>query len=328
MVINRNAKMKKYNKLLIDKIPEYRIESVKKNGKNRPQDLYDAMHIVAISMTRSSKFGSLREGIISPASLIISWSPSLFTLLLSLLGRNVFYLCWGVPHYKTSILGYLKEYKLKLILRNAKDVFVNDLVTQQDVMNITGIKPTKIYYIVDNNYFYCAPYLNRGDYILVPGNNDRDEKLIVELSRRGYSIVRLTRDSRVKNLYDSKFKNDCVDMRFHVSVAQVRELYQNAKVVILPICSDNHAAGQTAVLEAISCGTPVVLSSGRTSTILDGIESVILCHTNTCEEWVAAIEQAASLEENRPGILKKSSDSISRHSPSSVSTSIIDIVGH
>lgn len=316
--------MKKYSKLLIDHIPEYRNESIKKSGQNRPQDLYDVMQLVANSMIRSARLGTLQEGIYSPDSLIISWSPNLYVLLLSILRRNIFYLCWGVPKYKSSVLGRLKEYKLKLILRNVTAIFVNDTVTQKDVYHITGVESAKIYYVVDNNYFYYTPYVNRGDYILVPGNNDRDEDLVVELSRRGYSIIRLTRDSRVKNLYETKFKSSSVDLRFHVTVAQVRDLYQNAKMVVLPICSDNHAAGQTAILEAISCGTPVVLSSGRTSSIVDGVDSVSLCHTNACDEWITAIEQAEKIEEKRPGVLKQCSELISRHSPSSVATSIID----
>ncbi len=321
--------MKKYLKLLVDQEPRYRAESVRVNGENRPRDIYDVMFLVAKKVADSAELGSFKEGFRFTNNVIVSWSPSIYTLILSLLGKDVVYLCWGVPCQSNPIVGFLKCLKLKLLLKNAKIIVVNDRETQKEIQNLSGRVPTKIHYVVDGEYYYFENYCAREEYVLVPGNNDRDETLVVELANRGYHIIRLTRDSRVNNLYLDKLKSPQITVQFNVSVEKVRWLYQNAKVVALPVVSNNHAAGQTSILEAISCGAPIVLSSGRTETIFGEFGSVTLCQTNSCDEWISAIEEAKLVENNDPGILKICSEQVKIiNSPELVADSIVSEINY
>jgi glycosyltransferase involved in cell wall biosynthesis len=86
--------------------------------------------------------------------------------------------------------------------------------------------------------------------------------------------------------------------------------------VVLPLTGDNHAAGQTSILEALSCGAPVVISRGRTSAIFPGVATVIVCASQDPDEWVETIERAKSLLRSDPESLRSAAELVrALHSP-------------
>lgn len=122
---------------------------------------------------------------------------------------------------------------------------------------------------VDTNYFAPAEDPGRGDFILVPGNHQRDEHAVLELARAGTSwkIVRVADAPWVRHVYLPALAAEASladALRFERSVApeRLRALYRAARLVWLPLQSSNEPAGLTAALEAAACGRPVLVTQG------------------------------------------------------------------
>lgn len=232
-------------------------------------------------------------------------------------------MCWGIPKKSENYLtNYLKSWKLKIILRNSSVILVNDQLTFKDVLRF-GVDKNKLElfpYIVDTSFFSFTPYHKREKFILVPGDNDRDEELVKKISTSTpYKIIRVTRDKRNLERYKND-KSSRVDVRYDIRFSELRDLYKSAYIVALPIKSDNHAAGQTSVLEALSCGAPVLISKGRTSSIVNKYDSVLEVPDNKLETWIESVEKMCERVLKNPFLLEKDSNNIdSNHNPKFVS---------
>ena len=193
----------------------------------------------------------------------------------------------------------------------AKVLMVNDELTKNKLLAWGNRHIDIVPYPVDTNFFSYLekPRLNK--HILISGDNDRDENLVLELSNLGWNVHRVTRSKSVCQLYNG-LKNPNVTLHYRVPYVKLRDLYHMANVVIMPIKSKNHPAGQTALLEAISCGAPVVVSNGHVSKIFDHYESVFVINTNCKHDWHNAIEKAQkvtiiTLNKSRSRVLKYNS---------------------
>jgi len=222
---------------------------------------------------------------------------------------------------------WLKRNRLRVILRGAAAIFVNDRVTMADVEMLSGRAAHVVPYVVDSQFFTFGPSSEREDYVLVPGDNGRDERLVASLAERGVAVKRVFRDTRIAELYSNGQFAGRVECHYRVSYARLRELYQRARVVGVPLVAANHAAGQTSVLEAIACGAPVVVSSGRTASMFTGLETVAACDTSVVEDWVTAIDQISVRMSNAPKKLRMSSQTVALlHSPEAVERTLQDAI--
>jgi len=319
--------MKIFQKLICDAEPAYRQRSVQENGENRPRDIYDVMAVIAGKITKSDRYEYINSARATRETLAISWAPSWRTLMLSVFGENLFYLCWGVPRGGNAIVRALKLLKLKLILRRSSLVFVNEEATAQDVRWLANVNPVTIPYVVDGTFFSLGDEKQRGPYVLVPGNNDRDEELVRALALEGLRVVRVSRDHCIRDVYQRGDFPSRVEFHFNVPPHKVRDLYRGAMAVALPLATDNHASGQTAILEAISCGCPVVLSKGRTSTIFQDLPTVIVVEGRDLDTWNLNIERAFSMHIDNSKVLNASSEIIAkRHSPEAVAATMIESI--
>lgn len=184
----------------------------------------------------------------------------------SLLSRAVFgppyvYLCWGTPKRGTR-WRWARTLRLKAILAAATVLLVHDPITGRWIRRFVGRQAVLVRHPVDTTFFHPAPagWPRRG-HILVPGNNDRREKVVLELARLGIEVVRVCRDPRTVKVYDQFGVPKNVKLAYRVSWDRLRELYWDAVAVVLPTGGTTHAAGQTAMLEAIACGTQVFTDS-------------------------------------------------------------------
>jgi hypothetical protein len=221
----------------------------------------------------------------------------------------------------------IKNLRLSLILRGAKVILANDRVTQSDIQTLTGRSAILIPYVVDGAFFQFSQPRERGEFILVPGNNDRDEDLVLAIARSGVRIVRVTVEPKVVAHYRSADTAGIVDVRYKVGYGELRTLYQKARVVALPLKTRNHSAGQTALLEAVVAGAPIVISRGRVSEEVQYLKSVIACEGNQVYEWLTAFGLARDILVSSPNVLRNCSMRISEtHSPSSVRKQLVEIL--
>ncbi len=265
--------------------------------------------------------------VFSGDSVFLAWAPGIHALAGAILGRPVLYLCWGIPSdSKSGVLSKLKLCRLKLMLRKATSVAVNDEITRKDVAELVKVDPIVIPFLVDTDFFQYADASKRSDYIIVVGDNDRDEALVCELASRGQKIVRVTLSPTVRDYYLERLTPN-LELRFRVDFKELRELYQHASVFLLPLRSQNHAAGQTAVLEAIACGTPGVISKGRTSTVCKPYSTVVICEQNNPDTWIAAIENTKSMHENPNDLLRSTANEVAaNHNPRVVADMFAEIL--
>jgi len=257
----------------------------------KPRDWNDVVHFVAEKLTNKSLHVQSIKYFLSNRNLAIFWSPALFVYFAALLKRRFMYLCWGMPKPSHAIVNKLKYHKLKCILKKSAIVLVNEQKTYHDIYKLTNIKAIMAPYVVDTDYYKLSRQ-NRENYIIAPGDNDRNEELIRSIATNGFKVFRIARSQSIIDYHKSS-RN--VIVKYKISFSELRFLYQKASSIILPITSSNHAAGQTAALEALACGTPVIISAGRTADIFSKYESVQICKSNDYHEWVSRIHHSEEI---------------------------------
>jgi glycosyltransferase involved in cell wall biosynthesis len=257
----------------------------------------------------------------APNSVAISWGPGFAAMLAAVLGRRLVHLCWGVPRPSTSSLwSALRMLRLKVLLRRASAVLVNEIVTKEDVRRIAKREAILVPYVVDTAFFSPVRPAACDEFVLVPGNNGRNEELVCAISAMGVSIIRVTLDVAVRDYYAARQSDSSLpDVRFAVSYTELRNLYRCAALVLLPLRTPNHPAGQTAVLEALACGTPVLLSRGRIASAVRDYPGVHVYESDSPNVLRKQIETlAGSARIDRAMGEKIHSYVNTRHSPSVV----------
>jgi hypothetical protein len=301
------------------------IESME--GRPRPKKWEEVVGEAAREVTGCGPILASWYLLLRPRIAFFSWGPSLRVLVTGLLGRQAGYLCWGIPRAKSKgILLKLKRLRLKLILRGAKIILVNESSTQRDIKELTGRESRVVPYIVDAEFFRFGEPGQRNEFVLVPGNNDRDEELVRQISRAGRKVIRVTSDPKVVAQYRSIDSDSTVQVLHNIGYEKLRTLYQTAFAVALPLKGWNHPAGQTALLEAVASGAPVVVTRGRIFEQISFLASVTVCEGNTLAEWLQAFERPASLIRTSRDMLYECSLTIARlNSPFAVKSSIVEV---
>jgi glycosyltransferase involved in cell wall biosynthesis len=216
---------------------------------------------------------------------------------------------------------------LLVIWWGAKALLVNDELTRNEIARWMKKSVYTVPFPVDPLFFQFSKAGRTRGMIVVPGDNDRDEEVVVRLARSGWRIVRVTRADEVRAYYERLKSRVHVEVKFRVPYGELRELYQTAEVVAMPLKCGNHAAGQTAVLEAVVSGVPVVLSAGRTASIVKYLESVLVCDTNEVNAWCSALRRAAKLHLDGGRVIELSARLVAeQHSPEAVGHALIAIL--
>ena len=290
------------------------VDEIRESEATRPgpRGWHDVLRGVAVALSGAPPARAGWRDLGGGTHLFVSWSPSSLTLAAALLGRPVFYLCWGLPtEDSNSLVGCAKLARLRVLLAHSRRVAVNDPVTAADVRELTGRTPAVIPYVVDTTYFQYSPPTRREDFLLAPGDNGRDETLLSTLAGKGFKIIRVTRDPHVLKRHARSPAN--LEVRHNVSSEELRRLYQKARAVLLPLRNVKHAAGQTSALEAIACGAPLIISQGRTAAIVAPRGSVEVCQTLAPEEWVLRIQEAQEVLMHCEERLRSAAEETDRH---------------
>jgi len=277
-------------------------------------------------------------------SVVFFWfSPSVQALLTCLFNRNTVYLCWGMPRQSDAKwLHPLKLWRLKVILKLARTVLVNDEKTAEDLASLGVTNVTLFPYVVDTDFFTFSGHRDRDDFLLVPGDSDRDERLISALAAAlPHKVVRVTRNAKTADFYR---ENPAVDVLCNVSFSHLLQLYQKARLVLLPLNSSDHAAGQTSILEALACGGSVLISQGRTSSIVNQYPSVLEVSLENAlgdspqttlktesqmalKTWCTAIESMLQLTAKQPNVAETTARQIKEtHNLDTVSRQLSSIL--
>ncbi len=140
-------------------------------------------------------------------------------------------------------------------------------------LKLPADKVLRIAFQVDEAFFTPSTHPQPGNGVVSVGRELRDYPTLFQaLDNIGISVTvvasspwSLRKDSTAAQVIPSN-----VTLRKGVSSAALRELYQQAAVVVVPLMNVDWPAGVTSLLEAQACGRPVVISAS--GGILDSLD--------------------------------------------------------
>lgn len=144
--------------------------------------------------------------------------------------------------------------------------------------------------------------INKSDEILFVGNDgNRDytlaENISKNLSHLKFNFVSefISKENLLSN--SKVFKGSWGNPK--LTDAQLRELYQKARLTIIPLKESLQPSGQSVALQSIACGTPVLIT--KTAGFWDNEnfkdkENIFFANSNEYEYWVKTIIEILNLD--------------------------------
>ena len=109
---------------------------------------------------------------------------------------------------------------------------------------------------------FWTPGENEGDYVLAVGNDERrDYELLIRVAAKMDEKVIIV--TRRKINADIPSNVEIIKGGWHeeaLTDEKLRNLYQNARLVVIPLVDSPQPSGQSVCLQAMACGKPVVLT--------------------------------------------------------------------
>jgi len=151
------------------------------------------------------------------------------------------------------------------------------------------------YFGVDSTFWSPVEDENRGEYVLSIGNDAmRDYELLGKAARfLSRKILLVTRRDLPADLPDNiEVLKGCWHTR-KLDDKDLRSLYRNAHCVLVPLRESIQPSGQSVTLQAMACGTPVVLT--RTEGLWDtkGLrdrENILFIQPGSAREIAATVD--------------------------------------
>jgi len=138
--------------------------------------------------------------------------------------------------------------------------------------SVLGLPEDRVHFVfdkVDQKFF--TPLTNECDnFILSVGNEQRDYELLLRaIEGTGIKLVVVAASPWSTNKVDG-IRGQNVSFLSGISFLELRNLYDRARIVVVPLQSVDYAAGANTILEAMAMAKPLIL--GRSSGILEYIE--------------------------------------------------------
>ena len=157
--------------------------------------------------------------------------------------------------------------------------------------------------------------VSKSGYILFVGNDsNRDPetflKIVKELDYLEFRAV-----TNISSILDANFKNLIVHKgsfgSSNLTDSELRDIYSNAKLVILPLKNSSQPSGQSVTLQAMSCSKPVMIS--KTDGFWEEKEftnnrEILFVDNNQTTDWVQNIKTIYSDEKFLKKIEKNGSE--------------------
>ncbi|WP_170310076.1 glycosyltransferase [Thalassospira povalilytica] len=195
---------------------------------------------------------------------VVFTTTNTFGICLSLLSRlrlidcKVVFLAMGLidlgtPKRWVSFYGWALKTTRVLALSNP------------DARNLSKTLARKVEYLpfgVDAQFWTPAKgNLQGGDFVLSIGSDrHRDYKTLIAAWRSDFPTLKIVTKLPVQT---SKPNIEIISGDWHsqvISDAEIRDMYRNAKFVVLPIRNTFQPSGQSAALQAMACGKAVVIT--------------------------------------------------------------------
>lgn len=139
-------------------------------------------------------------------------------------------------------------------ISRGEQAFLRRLLPKQDIHYLP--------FGVDHRFWTPADNPASGDYVLAIGNDqNRDWQTLVDAWSIDFPPLKIVTSLPVPAAPEN-VEVICGNWRTRLlSDEEIRSLYQAARFVIIPSCETIQPAGQSACLQAMACGRPVILSN-------------------------------------------------------------------
>ena len=140
---------------------------------------------------------------------------------------------------------------------------------------------------VDTGFWVPDEY--EGDYVLAVGNDERrDYELLVKAAKEVNEKFKIVTRRKIKNTIPPNV--EIIKGSWHkqaLTDESLRELYQKARMIVIPLKNSPQPSGQSVCLQAMACGKPVILTrtDGLWSNVMmrDGVNGILTPPDNVVE---------------------------------------------
>ena len=208
----------------------------------------------------ASAYVALSERVGLPLSLLFPHAPSvqIAHLLTSPQKRRM-----------AQLTGYLRRTEATLVFARPQERYLRGEV---------GLTPQRARFIPDkvDHRFFTPGGRRGGGYVLSVGREQRDYDTLLEaLAPLRVPGVIVSGSPWSHHSARPLSTPDHIKLRSGLSYRSLRELYRNARAVVIPVRpGTSYAAGVNGILEAMACATPVIASDtpGLSGYVRDGID--------------------------------------------------------
>ena len=189
---------------------------------------------------------------------------------------NLLGMCFGLlkrykllnPKIYVMVMGIISHKSNSLKIKVTKFIFgkINTICVSKEEYNFLKIHFDRenLHYLqfgVDKDFWLPLNNNTNNSYVLSIGNDShRDYKLLIEAWKNEYpKLIIMTQQNVISSKKNIKIiKSDWRSKIF--SDYEIKEMYQNASFVIIPLKETYQPSGQSVCLQAMGCGKAVILS--------------------------------------------------------------------
>lgn len=127
---------------------------------------------------------------------------------------------------------------------------------------------------VDTSFFAPRDVARDGGVLSVGTNAGKDFPTLMAALHRD-AVCTVVTDAWNRGQAEPSARGRAVTFRSDVAIAELRELYARAEVMVLPLRESEMSSGQTVLLENLAMGTPVIISD--VSGVADYLDPEVMC---------------------------------------------------
>jgi len=198
--------------------------------------------------------------------------------LLGFKGPPILIINFGLLHRKSQS-GFRRWIWRKLL--PSADAIVSLVKAQSEtVSNVFRVPLARCHFVpmpLDAAFFEKVDPLDEKDFVLAVGTNDgKDFETLLEALPLGESLVIVTDGFNAAKIRAHRCFGAGIQVREAVPAVELRELYRQAKLVVIPLADTAHGSGHTVLMENMALGKILIVSASRSMRgyLEDGVNAI------------------------------------------------------